>query len=101
MEDFVPDLIEQTPIIKGVKCKILLFLLYMFITYEPLFAGLLVWYMYDFIIAIAFFLFFSLCMGIVISKLRILSLPKTQREMTYSNLQVSKWFLDKNICWRL
>lgn len=101
MEDFVPDLIEQTPIIKGSKCKIFLLLLYVFITYGPLFAGLVIWYLYNFFVAIAFFLFFTLCMGIVISKLRIFSLPETQREMTYSNLQVAKWFLDKNICWRL
>jgi len=98
MEEIVPDLIEPVPIIKGTRCKILLFLLYIFISFSPALAGLILWYMYDFFIAIAFFLFFTLCIGIVISKLRLFSLPVAQREMNYSNLQVAKWFLDKNVC---
>jgi hypothetical protein len=101
MQEIVPDLIEQVPIIKGTKCKILLVLVYIFISYGPTMAGFVLWYMYDFFIAIAFFLFFTLSMGVVMSKMRLFSLPATQREMTYSNLQVAKWFVSKNICWRL
>ena len=97
MEEIVPDLIEQVPIVKGTKCKMILLLLYIFISYAPTMIGLVLWYMYDLFIAISFFLFFTLCMGVLISKMRLFSLPITQREMSYSNLQVAKWFINKNV----
>lgn len=99
MEDIVPDKIELTPIIKGKKCKLLLLLLYLFITYTPILTSIIIWYMYNFLIGFAFFLFFTLAIGIVISKLRLLSLPPNQREMSYSNMAVARWFLGKNICY--
>ncbi len=99
MEDIVPDKIELTPIIKGKKCKLLLLLLYLFITYTPILTSIIIWYMYNFLIGFAFFLFFTLAIGIVISKLRLLSLPPNQREMSYSNMAVVRWFLGKNICY--
>jgi len=98
VEEFVPDLIEPTPVIKGKKCKILLFGLYIFITYAPFLAGLLIWYMYDFLFGFAFYLFFTLLMGVVISKLRLASIPPIQREMSYNNKAVARWYLGKNIC---
>jgi len=98
VEEFVPDLIEPIPIIKGKKCKIFLWALCLFITYAPFFISLLIWYMYSFLIGFSFFLLFTLLMGIFISKLRIASIPKRQREMSYSNTEVARWYLDKNIC---
>ena len=98
MEEFVPDQIEPIPIIKGKKCKIFLLALYSFITYAPFFISLLIWYMYSFLIAISFFLLFTLLMGIFVSKLRLASIPKYQSEMSYSNMEVARWYLDKNFC---
>ena len=98
MDEFVPDLIEPTPIIKGRKCKIILFGLYIFITYAPFFLGLIVWYMYSFLVGFSFYLLATLLMGIVISKLRVMSMPVMQREMSYNNMAVARWFLGKNIC---
>jgi len=98
VEEFVPDLIEPTPIIKGKKCKVFLFGLYLFIAYAPFIISLLIWYMYSFSIGFSFFLLFTLLMGILISKLRLVSIPKMQREMSYSNMEVARWYLDKNIC---
>ena len=98
MEEIVPDIIEQTPIIEGKKCKFLLFCLYAFITFAPFVASLFIWYYYGFLIGFAFFLFFTLGMGIVISKLRLASIPPLQREMSYSNMAVARWFLGENIC---
>ncbi|NOX15782.1 MAG: hypothetical protein GXP61_07130 [Epsilonproteobacteria bacterium] len=99
MEEIVPNRIELIPKIKGTKCKFYLLLLYIFITYTPMAASLLIWYEYNFLIGFAFFLFFTLAMGVVISKLRLLSLPPNQMEMSYSNMAIAKWFLDKNICY--
>jgi len=98
MDEIIPDIIEQTPKIKGKICRIYLLLLYIFLTYAPFLLGLMIWYFYGFFIGLAFYLFFTLMMGIIISKLRLTSLPPYQREMSYGNMAVARWFLGKNIC---
>ncbi|MFK5882677.1 MAG: hypothetical protein QM482_10765 [Sulfurospirillum sp.] len=76
----------------------MLFCLYLLITYAPLAAALSIWYYYSFLTGLAFFLFFTLGMGIVISKLRLSSIPPSQREMSYNNMAVARWYLGENIC---
>jgi hypothetical protein len=93
-----PDFIEITPIIKGKKCRFMLYCLYVFITFSPAFASLVIWYHYGFLVGFAFFLFFTLGMGIIISKLRVASIPPAQREMSYSNMAIARWFLSENVC---
>jgi|GEM_PF-382271 len=98
MEELVPDFIKPTPIIKGKRCRVLLYLLYFIITFSPLLCALLIWFYYDFLFAIAAFLFVTLAMSVVISKMRLVSLPPMQREMSYTNMAVARWYLGKNIC---
>ncbi len=98
MEEIVPDFIELTPIIKGKKCRFMLLCLYAFITFAPFVASLFIWYDYGFLVGFAFFLLFTLGMGIIISKLRLASIPPAQREMSYNNMAVARWFLGENIC---
>ncbi len=100
MEEFVPEIIEPIPLIKGAKCKLLMYVIYLFISFFPIVSSLVIWYMYNFLIGVAFFLFFTLMMGIVISKMRLMSIPPSQRELTYSNLEVARWYIDKNLCLR-
>ncbi len=98
MEEDIPPIIELTPKLKGVRCRFLGYLLYTLLSFLPVFVGLYVWYKYNFWIGIAFFLFLTLIMGIVVSKMRLASLPPSQREMTYTNMEVARWYLSKNIC---
>ncbi len=77
----------------------MLFCLHGFITFAPLVAALIIWYYYGFLVGLAFFLFFTLGMGIIISKLRLASIPPAQREMSYNNMAVARWFLGENICY--
>ncbi|WP_331774988.1 hypothetical protein [Sulfurospirillum sp. 1612] len=98
MEELVPEFIEPTPIIKGKKCRVLLYLLYYFMTYTPLLCALVIGYYYDFLFAIAAFLFGTLAMSVLISKMRLVSLPPSQREMSYTNREIARWYLGKNIC---
>ncbi|MDX1808612.1 MAG: hypothetical protein R3331_03645 [Sulfurospirillaceae bacterium] len=98
MEEYIPDIIEPIPIIKKGKCKFVMYVIYLFISFFPTIAGFIIWYMYGFFIGVAFFLFLTLVMGIVISKMRLMSIPVSQREVSYSNLEVTKWFTDKNLC---
>ncbi|MBE0491531.1 MAG: hypothetical protein IBX44_04700 [Sulfurospirillum sp.] len=90
--------IEVVPKIEGFTCKVLLIALYIGVTFTPLLVGIILWYSYNIYIAIAFFLFLTLLSGIVLSKLRIASIPFSQREMSYSNFAIIKWYLGKNIC---
>lgn len=90
--------IEVVPKIEGFTCKVFLYLFYLLITFTPLLAGFVIWYLYNIYAGIAFFLFLTLIGGIVLSKLRVASIPIDQREMTYSNFAIIKWYLGKNVC---
>jgi hypothetical protein len=90
--------IEVIPQIKGFTCKALLYALYILITFGPLFIGVCIGYFYNIWAGIAFFLFLTLASVVVISKMRINSIPFAQREMNYTNFAVVRWYLGKNIC---
>lgn len=97
-DDEIPFRIEPVPQIKGFRCKALVYLVYGLIVLLPFVVSLIVWYNYNIWVAIAFFLFLTLISGIVVSKLRVNSIPYEQREMTYSTYNVVKWFVGKNLC---
>ncbi|DAB33326.1 MAG TPA: hypothetical protein CFH82_11075 [Sulfurospirillum sp. UBA12182] len=98
MYDQTPPQIEVIPLIKGFTCKALVYLIYSLITFTPFVVGGVLWYRYNIWIAIAFFLFLTLISGVVLSKLRVASIPFAQREMSYSNIEIVKWYVGKNIC---
>jgi len=98
MEEEVLFQIEVVPQIEGFTCKALMYALYSLITFAPLLASLGIWYFYNIWSGIAFFLFLTLISGVVISKMRVSSIPFSQREMSYSNMAVVRWYIGKNIC---
>lgn len=93
-----PPLLEVVPTIKGTYCKALMVGFFVLINFTPLGVALWLWYTYNIWISIAFFLFLTLVSGIILSKMRVASIPPTQRELNYSTLAVVKWYLGKNIC---
>lgn len=95
-EDRLP--IENTPRIEGVKCRILLYLIFFGLTLLPLFLALYVWYEYDWVVGIAFGLFFYLVSAIVGSKMRIASIPADQRERNLSSMDIAKWYTKFHFC---
>ena len=98
MEEF-PKIIEVVPTIKGLKCRVLMYLLYGTLSFMPLLIGGWVGYAYNIWIGIAFFLFLTLVSGVVSSKMRMNSIPPEQREMDYSTMAIVKWYLSRSICW--
>lgn len=91
--------IEVMPKIEGTYCKFLVYLIYLSITLAPFILGVWFgWYMHSFWLGFLAVLFFILISGIVVSKLRVNSIPFEQREMNYSTLSVVKWFVGKNLC---
>lgn len=91
--------IEVMPKIEGFGCKFLVWTVYLAIVLTPFIVGIYFWwYLHSAWIGFLFLLFAMLISGIVISKMRINSIPFEQREMNYSTLAVVKWYIGKNKC---
>ena len=93
--DFV---IESTPKIEKRECKIKLFLFYFLITVLPFLLVLYIWYEYDWMIAFGSGIFLYFIHVIILSKIRLLSLPKDQMERSFSSLDVLKWYIHRYHC---
>ncbi len=88
-----------TPVIEGLRCKLLVYGLFFSLTLLPLFVGLYVWYSYNLLVAIAVILFLYIVSSIIGSKLRLSSLPAKLREKTLSSLEISKWYVHQHFCY--
>ena len=91
-------IIENTPDIKGTKCKLKVYLLYFCITILPLLISIFIGYEYDWLIGIGAGLFLYLVSAIVVSKLRLSSLPRDQFERSFTSLEIAKWYVSRNHC---
>jgi len=91
--------IENTPIMIGVRCKLLAYGLFFGLAVLPLLVTLYVWLRYDWVFAIGALLFSYMISTIVGSKLRLGSLPIDQRERNFSSLEIAKWYVSKNFCY--
>jgi hypothetical protein len=92
------QIIENTPDIEGTKCKLKVYILYFCITILPLLISLYVWYETDWLFGIGSGLFFYLVSAIIVSKLRLSSLPRDQYERSFSSLEIAKWYISRNHC---
>jgi hypothetical protein len=91
--------IEVVPKIEGFWCNFLVYLIYIVILMTPFFIGSFFgWYLHSFWIGFLFLLFGILTRSVIISKMRINSIPFEQREMDYTTLAVVKWYVGKNKC---
>jgi len=94
----IPPIIEVLPKLKGFWCRVMLYSLYGLLTFFPFIVGVWIGYTYDMWVGFALFLFLTLVSGVVLSKMRVSSIPPQQREMNYSSLAIIQWYLVKNIC---
>ena len=99
-EDFI-DQIEPTPSLYTKKCRLISFLVRVFLQFTTLIVGIVVLLSYDYFIAIASALLSFIVMGIVRSKIRNSVIPPTQQEYQYSDKVIADWFSAKEICFRL
>ncbi len=91
--------IEVMPTVEGFWCKMAMYLLYLGITFTPFLVGMFFWwYLHSAWVGFMFFLFLVLVSGIVVSKLRVSSIPFAQREMNYSLKAIARWYVGKHIC---
>ena len=93
------DLMESTPKLHSKKCKIMAFILKIFLQYTTFIIALISWYLYDYFIAIAILLLTFIIMGIVRSKIRNSVIPLKQREYQYNDKDIADWFIAKEFCY--
>ena len=98
MNDTIPPILEVTPKLKSVKCRLVHYMLYGVLTFAPIGVALVTGYRYDAWIGVMLFLFLTLASGVVLSKMRHLYIPPQQREMSYSSFAIVQWYVAKNLC---
>ena len=95
--DFIEQ-IEPTPKLSTKKCKIIAVSIRFFLQYLLYGLTAIVWYQYDYFIAIAFFLLGFIVIGIIRSKLRNSAIPPSQREYQYSDQGIADWYTARELC---
>ncbi len=91
--------IEVMPKIEGFWCNFLVYFIYILLLSVPLSVAIFIWWKLNSIwVAFLFFLLLLLVKGVIISKLRVSSIPFSQREMNYKTLSIIKWYVGKNVC---
>ncbi|MFA5455472.1 MAG: hypothetical protein WC272_09150 [Sulfurimonas sp.] len=99
MSDNFIDMIEPTPKLHSKRCKIISFILRIFLQFSTYAVTLLVWYMYDYFMAFFALILSFIIMGIVRSKLRNSVIPPNQREYQYNDKGIADWYTAKELCY--
>ncbi|WP_294966851.1 hypothetical protein [Sulfurimonas sp.] len=98
MENDFIEMMEPTPKLLSKKCKLISFLIRIFLQFSIYIIALIVWLIYDYFIAIATLLLSFIIMGILRSKIRNSVIPSKQREFQYSDQGIADWYTAKEIC---
>ena len=98
MQNDYIDLIEPTPQLHSKKCKIIAFILRVFLQFTTFLASLLAWYLYDYFFALLALVLSFIIMGIIRSKLRNAVIPPKQREYQYNDQGIADWYTAKELC---
>ncbi len=98
MPNNIIDQIEPTPKLHSRKCKLIAYLLRIFLQFTTFTTALVVWYLYDYFFAIATLILTFVIMGIIRSKLRNDVIPPSQREYQYNDQGIADWYTAKEIC---
>ena len=92
------ELIQPTPTLTSKKCRLTAFIIRVLLQFSTILATLIAWILYDYFIAGATLLISFLIIGIVRSKIRNSVIPLHQREYTYNDDAIAKWFTAKELC---
>lgn len=89
---------KMTPVIDGFKCKAMVYAVFFGLSILPIVAGLYVWLFHDWLIAIGVVMLLYIASSIVISKIRLSSLPPQLREHSLSSYEMAKWYVHQHHC---
>jgi len=93
------DLIEPTPTLHSKKCKLIVFIIKIFLQYAMFVTAFIAWYLYDYFIAGATLLISFIIIGIIRAKMRNSVIPPHQREYHYNDEGIATWFAAKELCY--
>jgi len=96
--DFI-DMIEPTPKLQTLKCKVISSLLWIFLQFSTYIIPPITWYIYDYFIAFFALILTFIIVGIIRSKLRNSVIPAKQREYHYNDKGIADWYTAKMICY--
>lgn len=99
MQNEYIDLIEPTPKLHSKKCRLISFLLRIFLQFTTFVVPLIIWYIYDYFIALLALVLTFIVMGIIRSKIRNSVIPSSQSEYQYNDKGIADWFTAKRICY--
>ncbi|MDF1881848.1 hypothetical protein JHD50_11150 [Sulfurimonas sp. MAG313] len=92
------NIYTQTPIPPNKQCKLLQIALALFLSYGIYLITAIIWFFYNWYYALSSLLLSFVLMGIVRSKLLHASIPKVQQEFTYSDKDISSWYVHRYVC---
>lgn len=92
-------LLEPTPKLHTKKCRLLAFLLRLFLQFTTFAIFFIVWFVYDFFLALLSLVLSFIIMGIIRSKLRNSVIPPKQREYQYNDKAIADWYSAKMLCY--
>jgi hypothetical protein len=92
------EYIEILPETNNTKCKIIYYAIYILISYSWLIFAVIFWYKYNISFALLSIPVVYIITGIVISKMKLESIPFNEHESSHSNLEIAKWYTLKVIC---
>lgn len=92
------DEIEHPPIPTTIKCKSLILIVEFLLRFSTFLSAILLWYIYDYFIALSSLLLSFIVVGIIRSKLRNESIPFSQRERDYNDKEIAQWYVMKYLC---
>jgi ABC-type multidrug transport system fused ATPase/permease subunit len=95
--DFI-EMIEPTPKINTKKCKVVSFMIWIFLRFSIYITTLLSWYLYDYFIAFFTLILSFIVIGIIRSKLRNSVIPMKQREYQYTDKGIADWYTARELC---
>lgn len=98
MQNNYIDLVEPTPKLHSKKCRIISFLLRIFLQFSIYLITVIVWVISDFFIALLSLVLSFIIIGIVRSKIRNSVIPTKQREYQYNDQGIADWYTAKEIC---
>jgi len=98
MKETTIDLIEPTPIPKSSYCKVISKVIELFLRFSIYFFGLILYLSFDIFVSCIGLAIYFIVLGIIKSKLRLISIPYRQLEFDYSDREISQWYVMKYLC---
>ncbi|WP_373070138.1 hypothetical protein [Sulfurimonas sp.] len=99
MQNDIIDMIEPTPKLHSKKCKLISYVIWLFLKFTTYIVTILSWYLYDYFIAFLTLILSFIVMGIIRSKLRNIAIPQKQQEYQYNDKGIADWYTARELCY--